>query len=118
MKKLDGISLTAVLAAAAALGACGENESAWRVCVDDQGRRVVDDQCAAPAGHGAFAHWYYSRGSAPALGGTVSGGSSQAEDGVSYASPPSEGITRGGFGGTADEGGSEHGGGGGDGGGE
>jgi hypothetical protein len=118
MKKLDGISLTAVLAAAsAALAACGDagQDDAWRVCVDNQGRRIVDQQCPATGTTSSGSHWYYMRGAAPAIGGYVSGGSTSADDRVSYVSPPAEGgISRGGFGSTAGEsgdGGGDHGGG-------
>jgi len=115
VKTLDGLSLTAVLAVSAAMLAGCDQDNGWgdgqgpvRVCVDQQGRRVAEDQCATPRpGGGNPFLWYYlgrlNRGAGvPAYGGAVSGGSYQASSGVSYGSAPAAGISRGGFGSTAE----------------
>ncbi len=118
MGKLEGIRLTAVLAAAATLTACSERHPT-RICVDNQGRRIADVGCvpvrsAAGGAGGAIAArggWYYlnssqvSQGGAPALGGAAQGGSFAPEAGTSYGAAPEGGIARGGFGGTGDDGG-------------
>ena len=89
-----------MLGVAAALGACDGRPS--RVCVDGSGQRGLDSQCSGPGGGAAGAYrWYYARG-APPVGAYVSGGSYSPTAGESYAAAPVEGISRGGFGGTAE----------------
>jgi hypothetical protein len=117
LRKLEGISLTAVLAMSAALSSC--NEPATRVCVNAAGVRVIDDTCTSNNNRNAT-HWRYYGGGvgAPAIGAPAAGGSDVAESGTSYHSAPEEGISRGGFGGSGGDDGGGHGGGdGGDGGG-
>lgn len=127
MRKFEGLGLSAVLAVAAVVSGCDRSDD-WqasagptRVCVDHQGRRVPDSDCAPVAtGHGGGVNpflWYYlgtlqgRRDGAPGVGGVVRGGSYTPEAGVSYRSAPAEGIARGGFGGTAESFGGAHGGG-------
>jgi hypothetical protein len=120
MRRLEGITLTAALAVAAALAGC--DEPASQVCADAQNRRVPDDNCAQASAYHGGAHWLYfgSGQSVPALGEQAVGGDTRASQGVSYSAAPEEGISRGGFGGTSDgfseggEGGEGHGGGGGE----
>lgn len=128
MKKFEGLGLSAVLAVAAAMSGCDRGGD-WqasvgptRVCVDRNGHRVPDADCApTAAGHGggggnAFL-WYYlgtlqgRSAGAPAVGGMVAGGSYRPEAGVSYRTAPAGGIARGGFGATAESFGGAHGGG-------
>lgn len=117
MRKFETLSLTMVLAVAGALTGCDRREDkGWdaagepsRVCVDQQGKRVPENECApAHTGGGVSPFlWYYlgtlNRGGyAPGYGGLVSGGSYRASPGLSYVAAPAEGgIARGGFGGTA-----------------
>ena len=118
MRKFETLSLTMVLAVAGALSGCDRKEDkGWdsagaptRVCVDQQGRRVPEDQCGAPRTTGGGVSpflWYYlgtlGRGSyAPGYGGLVGGGSYRPSPSVSYGAAPAEGgIARGGFGATA-----------------
>lgn len=107
-----------VLAVASALASCdGRDDNGWgsggqatRVCVDQQGKRVAENACAAPHAGGGLSPflWYYlgTRGRpayAPAYGGRVAGGSYQPEPGTSYrGAPAAGGVARGGFGGTAE----------------
>ena len=117
MRSFETLSLTMVLAVAGALSGCDRQEDkGWdsaaqptRVCVDQQGKRVPENECATQhtgVGVSPFL-WYYlgtlGRGSyAPSYGGMVTGGSYRASPGVSYgAAPAAGGIVRGGFGGTA-----------------
>ena len=122
MKRVEDLSLVAVLAAASAcLAGCGDDRGqaqsdgdwqasagAARVCADSDGRRVIDEHCPAPGAQGGGgAHWvYFPRGAnVPAIGSPARAGAT-APDGVSeYHPAPVEGISRGGFGGTAGEGG-------------
>jgi hypothetical protein len=129
LRKLDGIRLTAVMAAAAAaLSGCDQNESgswqastATRVCVDNAGRRVEDDSCERRGGHGGAGFSYVRAGRrVPEVGSPVSDGSATPEAGVTYTDAAhSFSIARGGFGGTGGDGhgggeGGGHGGGGGE----
>jgi hypothetical protein len=114
MKKFESLGLTTVLAVSAAvLGAC-DKDNGWdsaqqptRVCVDAQGHRVPEDQCARPHAGGVSPFlWYYlgtlNRGyGVPGYGGLVGGGSFRAAPGTAYGFAPASGISRGGFGGTA-----------------
>jgi hypothetical protein len=116
VNKFEGLRLTMVLTVAGALSGCDQHkDQGWeasagptRVCVDQQGKRVPEDQCAAnrPAGGVSPFLWYYlgslNRGGyAPAYGGVVGGGSYQPRPGVVYGALPPGGIARGGFGATA-----------------
>ena len=121
MKTFDHLTLATVLAVASAMVAgCDDHNTNndWqasngptRVCVDKDGKRVADDQCApVRTGGGGFGAnpflWYYlgtlNRGyGVPGYGGFVGGGSYQPAAGVSYGAAPAAGIARGGFGGTA-----------------
>ncbi len=106
MNRFDAGRLTAVLAAAAAAAGCHQNRD-WqasntpaRVCVDDQGRRMPDEDCAQRRGGSRL--WYYfsglNRGARPPpLGGRVSGGSVIPTAGLAYRDAPG-GVLRGGFG--------------------
>lgn len=124
MRRLDGIRLTAVMAAAASvLNGCDQNDSgswqastATRVCVDSAGVRVPDDQCDHSSGHGGGGVYYVGAGrTVPEVGSRASGGSLAPEPGVAYTDAAhSFSIARGGFGGA---GGGEGGHGGGEGGG-
>jgi hypothetical protein len=116
MKKFDGASLTVALAVAGALSGCDQHQdNGWqassgptRVCVDQQGHRVADDQCAPQHQGGGVSPflWYYlgtlnrSTG-VPGYGGVVTGGAFTPSPGVRYGAAPASGIARGGFGGTA-----------------
>jgi hypothetical protein len=125
LKKLEGLSLTAVLAAAAALSGCSPPDPA-RICVDQIYRRLPDQNCSTPTGGGGGGggysgggRWYYlnsrdvSDEGVPSVGDSVRAGSFSPDAGASYGEAPEGGIARGGFGG---HGGGE--GGGGEGGGE
>jgi hypothetical protein len=79
-----------------------------RLCVDAQNKRLPDIECAS----GGFGHrWYYLGrgggfgGTVPGNGQFVGGGSFSPASGLTYGSAPAGGIARGGFGGTAGEGG-------------
>jgi hypothetical protein len=122
IKRFEGLGLSLALTVSAAVSACGRSDD-WqasagpaqptRLCVDDQGRRLPDQACAAHGG-GAIAGWYYLSGPAvrdagiPRIGALVAGGAYVPTTGVSYAAAPARGIARGGFGATA-EGGEGHG---------
>ncbi len=105
-----------VLAVAGAISGCDRpKDPGWdasagpaRVCVDQQGKRVPEDQCMqGHAGGGVSPFlWYYlgslgRGGYAPGYGGLVGGGSYQPRPGVIYGAVPPSGIVRGGFGATA-----------------
>lgn len=130
MKRFEGVGLTAVLAATAALTACSGTQDPTRVCVDTLGRRIADGQCApASSSHGSGGgRWYFISGreaadeGVPALGDEAREGSYTPDFDVSYGAAPEGGIARGGFGSSGESGGDGgdgggHGGGG-DGGGE
>ena len=101
MDRFNSLRLATVLGVAAALCACDRTPT--RVCVDGSGQRGLDSQCPGSGSGGAAGgyRWYYSRGGVP-VGAYVNGGSYAPEPGVSYAPAPVEGISRGGFGGTAE----------------
>lgn len=115
--RTTALRLTAVLAVASAAAAGCERKDDWqgssnatRVCVDYQGHRVPDDQCAAPRPAGGVSPflWYYLGTQAarqgygvPAVGGFVAGGGYTPQAGTAYTAAPATGISRGGFGGTA-----------------
>jgi hypothetical protein len=117
VKKFEGVSLTMALAVAGAVGGCDRDQNKdWqasnqptRVCVDQQGHRVPENQCGQPVHTGGGVSpflWYYlgtlgARSYVPAYGGAVSGGSFAPAAGVRYGAAPAGGISRGGFGGTA-----------------
>jgi hypothetical protein len=107
MKKVNLPLTTAVSAAMLASSACSTDRE-WqvdnntKVCVDNSGNRVADDQCFSQSSY----HWYYiSRGGyVPRAGSPVSGGSwvpvgSSNGYGSAPESAPAGAITRGGFGG-------------------
>jgi hypothetical protein len=106
--KFDGMRLTAVMAASAAvLNGCNRDDSgswqastATRTCVDQAGVRVADDRCDHGVGHG-FGYYYFGAGRmVPRVGSSVGGGSSEPETGVSYDDAAhSFSVARGGFGG-------------------
>jgi hypothetical protein len=112
LRKLEGISLTAVLAMSAALAGC--DGPATRVCVNASGVRVLDDACVGAAANTTSrgSRWRYYGGSvgAPAVGEAAAGGSDVADSGGSYHSAPDEGISRGGFGSSGGDEGGSHGG--------
>lgn len=118
MTKFDSLSLATVLAVAAAVtaGCDDDKDKGWdaaagptRVCVDAQGKRVPENQCAVPRTGGGVSPflWYYlgamtaQRNYVPGYGGVVGGGSFTPAAGTAYGMAPAEGIARGGFGGTA-----------------
>jgi hypothetical protein len=120
--KFDRHALAAVLtAAAAALAGC-EEQGPTRVCVDQTGRRTWDDRCATGGAHGGGGAWYYiNAGRArdqgvPGVGDPARGGGFTPETDVSYRGAPTDGVSRGGFGGIGEAVGGH--GGGGEGGGE
>ena len=116
------ISLVAVLLVSSALTAsCDRGNQEWsadgptRYCVDQQGRRVPDEQCGrtyAGGGVNPFL-WYYlgsmagRRSYVPAMGGYAAGGGYAPVAGVRYGAPAFGGrgfsgassVARGGFGG-------------------
>jgi hypothetical protein len=114
MRRFEGVTLTTVLAVAAAVTGCHKDND-WqasagptRVCVDASGARVPEAQCAPAAAHIGGVNpfvWYYlgtlnSRPNyVPPYGGYVSGGSLSPARGVNYSAAPAGGISRGGFGG-------------------
>ncbi|HVZ99252.1 MAG TPA: hypothetical protein VG841_02925 [Caulobacterales bacterium] len=88
MKRDFGLTIAPGLAAALLLSGCGPNP---RACVDAQSRRVAEVNCRS--GGSAYYRWYYGgTGARAAYGERVSGGS--------YSN---EGVSRGGFGGSAHE---------------
>ncbi len=113
------MSLTAVLAVSAALGACGRSgggngdwqasTSSARICVDAQGRRLSDQICEGTGEPYVGGHsWYFIPGAyvksngVPRVGADASGGALQPSSGVSYVEAPPYGIARGGFGATGE----------------
>jgi hypothetical protein len=115
IRKFEGVRLTAVVAVSAALASCGRGDD-WqasagpaRVCVDNQGRREPDQYCATNGGGSGTMHsWYYlsepwvRSSGVPGVGAPVAGGSYMPVSGVGYRAAPPGGVTRGGFGGTAE----------------
>jgi hypothetical protein len=94
------VLVPAVSAALLAFG-CDGSRTSTRVCVDQQGRRLPDDQCRDNRYRSSFHHWYYvtGGGAMPPFGATVRGGSSS-----SGSSSPASGfssVSRGGFGSSA-----------------
>jgi hypothetical protein len=90
------VLVPAVSAALLAFGCNGPQTSA-RVCVDQDGRRLPDDQCRDPRYRSSFHHWYYMShgGVTPAVGAYVLGRSSASRSsGVGS-------VSRGGFGSSA-----------------
>ncbi|HEV7515680.1 MAG TPA: hypothetical protein VGR07_05205 [Thermoanaerobaculia bacterium] len=88
---------------ALALVACGRGDGLkaprTRICVDDRGRRVADEQCVAPVAEGRpdanpvtqpFHRWYYVRQgkSIPEIGGSIHGGASRSAPAPAAAPPP------------------------------
>jgi hypothetical protein len=114
-KTIDRNSLMMLVALSSGLlaGCSASDDGQWRVCTDQSGRRIADAKCSTGGsvhGGGGGSWRYINRSlSAPAVGEQVSDGSLTPLAGVAY-SAPSEGIARGGFGGTGEGGG--HGGGG------
>ena len=122
MGRFDDLKLAIVLTvASSALAGCHDTQTSdWdagpsRVCVDPTGVRVDDQTCpdtTSQHGGGGGAHWVYFGGgrTVPRIGAMAAGASSTPEPGVAYVSAPAEGISRGGFGGTAHGAGGERGG--------
>lgn len=118
------LPITSAVATALLVGACGPSAqvatSDVALCRDAGGLRTADANCARGGiGHGGGGHgggygWYYvARGSAvPREGEALAGGSSAPRAGVGYARASSATVSRGGFGGSAGEGGGGFGGGG------
>jgi hypothetical protein len=112
MKKFNLPLTTAISAAILASAGCSSNRE-WqtgdntRVCVDQNGNRIPEDQCRnQPAtGYSPYRWYYISRGGyIPTYYGPVGGGSYfPASSPDSYHAAPSEApagaVTRGGFGG-------------------
>lgn len=101
------------LSAGMVAGCSPSTDGQWRVCTDQNGRRIADANCTTGSGsgaHGGGGGWRYidRSSSAPAVGEEVTGGSGTPIAGAAY-SAPAEGIARGGFGGSGEGGG--HGGG-------
>ena len=101
--------------ATAMAGCSSHDDGQWRVCTDAWGRRMPDIACESGnhygsyyGGHGGGGWMFISRASsAPPVGQIVTGGARQAT-GRAF-SAPVQGITRGGFGSSAEGGGSAHG---------
>ncbi len=98
MTSIDKAALASVLAISAALLAGCENHGGVRVCSDGYGRRLPDSDCQT-TGHGGGGWRYVRSGNAPAVGGTVTGGTTTPEASVHYGAAPLGGVSRGGFGG-------------------
>lgn len=82
-------------------GATGD----WRVCVDDQGRRVEEIQCQNLDANPQHAHYVFIArgGGVPAIGGFAREGSIQpSRADAEVFSAPEGGVARGGFGGTGE----------------
>lgn len=88
------------------LAGCGPSDGQWRVCTDQQGRRLPDADCASNGGGqgggyggGGGGGWRYvaRTSAAPAVGERVTEGSTMPLEGAAYAAPK-EGVARGGFG--------------------
>lgn len=107
--KIDRSALVFLLGlASGALSACDEGGQAgatgdWRVCVDDQNRRVSDVQCQNWSADQSHPHFVFiGRGyGVPAIGGFARGVSAQ-PSGAGVFSAPEGGVARGGFGGTGE----------------
>ncbi len=111
MKKFNLPLTTAISAAMLACAGCSHDRD-WqtsdntRVCVDQSGNRVRDDECYRRTGVGIspFLWYYIARGGyVPSYGGRVAGGAYQpATSPESYhsapATAPAGAVTRGGFG--------------------
>ncbi len=112
-------AVSTAMLGAALLTACGpagdsySTASSWttdrptQACVDNQGRRIQDEQCTNRSlYHGSgYPYWYYlSRGgTVPPYGSVVTGGSRQPIAGTAYtrsAAVESAVVSRGGFGAT------------------
>lgn len=121
MKAEKTFSLVAVLLVSSALTSrCDRKNQEWsaagptRYCVDQQGRRVPDDQCGRTHAGGGVSPflWYYlgsmagRRSYVPAIGGYAAGGGYAPIGGVRYGAPvfgargvsAAGGVARGGFG--------------------
>ncbi len=117
-KPIDIGAMTILLGLSSAMLAGCDSASQsrnWKVCVDATGQRVPDAQCqsaATPASRGSWAYYSGAR-SVPAVGQAAAGAASAPAGGADYGAAPAEGVTRGGFGATAEgHGGGEGGGGG------
>ena len=111
-RKPDRDSLVILAGLAAAMSGCSSHDDGqWRVCTDAWGRRLPDIACEQSnyyGGHGGGGWVFISHSSsAPPIGQVVTG-ATRTGSGTAY-SAPATGITRGGFGGSAEEGGAGHG---------
>lgn len=110
-RKPDRDSLVILAGLAAAMSGCSsQDDGQWRVCTDAWGRRQPDIACQQSnyyGGHGGGWVFISHSSSAPPVGQVVTGGT-RTGSGATY-SAPATGITRGGFGGSAEEGGAGHG---------
>lgn len=107
------LPITASVAAALSLGACGGGggasgdyaEAPTKICRDAQGRRADDQECSQYGGR-VGSSWFFigSGGRVPAVGQNATEGSFKPTAGVKYASAPSggggsyAGVRRGGVG--------------------
>ncbi len=118
--KIDRSALVFLLGlATGALSACDDGGQSgatgdWRVCVDDQNRRVGDAQCQNWRADQPHAHFAYIPGGfvVPPMGGVARGAASQpSAAGARVLAAPEGGVARGGFGGTGEGATGVHGGG-------
>lgn len=105
MKKL--VLVPAIAATMLLLAGCDDESAAARVCLNDHGVRVDDQNCnTRTAGYNPWLYrWYYmTRGSyAPAVGRPAFGGSYAASPSETYVPASSGGgVVRGGFGATSE----------------
>jgi len=101
---LPALPFVSAMASAIVLTACDNPNKGWtaseptRTCVDQRGRRLLDDTCRGRSGFVAGPRWYYhpSGGHIPPVGDRVAGGSFAPNAGVDYRGAQ---VVRGGFGG-------------------
>jgi hypothetical protein len=94
MRRSSAVPLTLLALAAAFATGCQDEP---RHCVDAQGRIVADTSCSGSTSGGRGFHYIYGGSSGGRIGDTVVGGSAT----------PSDGVSRGGFGGGSGDAGGE-----------
>ena len=112
-RKPERESLVILAGLAAAMTGCSSRDDGqWRVCTDAWGRRLPDIACEQSnyyGGHGGGGWVFISHSSSAPPVGQIVTGAARSSATCTVFSAPASGITRGGFGGSAEEGGAGHG---------